>query len=142
MLASVAPLLAVPPAAPGLPWPPAVLARGGPFAGLLAAVAPPFVVLGVGLPVPPAPAAVAPAAPSLLALGVAAPARPRLARRLLRALAARLLPWRPAPPPLAAASRARRLPLGSRVRVALPGGPAVVGIARALAAPGRLCLAV
>lgn len=75
VLDSVAPLIAVPPAETGLKWPNDVLARGGKLAGILAEVAQPFVVLGVGLNVTQAPEEVDPDATSLLDLGVAAPDR-------------------------------------------------------------------
>ncbi|CKN77972.1 bifunctional protein BirA: biotin operon repressor + biotin--[acetyl-CoA-carboxylase] synthetase [Mycobacterium tuberculosis] len=142
VLDSVAPLIAVPPAETGLKWPNDVLARGGKLAGILAEVAQPFVVLGVGLNVTQAPEEVDPDATSLLDLGVAAPDRNRIASRLLRELEARIIQWRNANPQLAADYRARSLTIGSRVRVELPGGQDVVGIARDIDDQGRLCLDV
>lgn len=102
----------------------------------------PFVVLGVGLNVTQAPEEVDPDATSLLDLGVAAPDRNRIASRLLRELEARIIQWRNANPQLAADYRARSLTIGSRVRVELPGGQDVVGIARDIDDQGRLCLDV
>ncbi|AMC74828.1 bifunctional biotin operon repressor/biotin--[acetyl-CoA-carboxylase] synthetase [Mycobacterium tuberculosis] len=63
VLDSVAPLIAVPPAETGLKWPNDVLARGGKLAGILAEVAQPFVVLGVGLNVTQAPKRLIPTRP-------------------------------------------------------------------------------
>lgn len=114
------PLIAVLLAETGLKWPNDVLARGGKLAGILAEVAQPFVVLGVGLNVTQAPEEVDPDATSLLDLGVAAPDRNRIASRLLRELEARIIQWRNANPQLAADYRARSLTIGSRVRVELP----------------------
>lgn len=99
-------------------------------------------VLGVGLNVTQAPEEVDPDATSLLDLGVAAPDRNRIASRLLRELEARIIQWRNANPQLAADYRARSLTIGSRVRVELPGGQDVVGIARDIDDQGRLCLDV
>ncbi len=128
----------------GLKWPNDVLAGGGKLAGILAEVAQPFAVIGVGLNVTQAPEEVdGPGATSLLDQGVAAPDRDLLVRRLLRELGERIASWRAArgaDAQLAADYRARSLTIGSRVRAQLPGGQEVVGIARDIDDQGRLCL--
>lgn len=125
----------------GLKWPNDVLAGGGKLAGILAEVVAPVVVIGVGLNVTQAPEeSDAPGATSLLDLGMVAPDRDGLVRRLLRELAARVIQWRSADPALVADYRARSLTIGSRVRAELPGGKEVVGVARGIDEGGRLCL--
>ncbi|BBX97945.1 biotin--[acetyl-CoA-carboxylase] ligase [Mycobacterium lacus] len=126
----------------GLKWPNDVLAGGGKLAGILAEVARPVVVIGLGLNVTQSPEEVdVPGATSLLDLGVAAPDRDRLVGGLLRDLRLRIAQWRSADPQLAADYRARCLTIGSRVRAQLPGGNEFVGIARGIDDQGRLCLA-
>lgn len=142
---AVAPLLVGTPVQAGLKWPNDVLAGPpgsvGKLAGILAEVAQPFAVVGMGLNVTQAPEETdGPGATSLLDLGVPAPDRDRLARRLLRALGARTAQWRSADPLLADDYRAHSLTIGSRVRVVLPGGTEVVGIARDVDEQGRLCV--
>ncbi len=141
---AVAPLLEGTGVEAGLKWPNDVLAGGGKLAGILAEVARPFVVIGVGLNVTQAPEEVeGPGATSLLDLGVAAPDRDQLVRRLLRELAARITAWRAtrgADLQLAADYRVRSLTIGSRVRAVLPGGKEVVGTASGVDDQGRLCL--
>jgi BirA family biotin operon repressor/biotin-[acetyl-CoA-carboxylase] ligase len=124
---------------PGLKWPNDVLVDGGKLAGILAEVARPSVVIGLGLNVAPAPADVA-GATSLVQLGVAEPDRQRLAGSLLRELGSRIAQWRSADPALAADYRARSLTIGSRVRAQLPGGDEVVGTAHDVDDRGQLCL--
>ncbi|WP_204808127.1 biotin--[acetyl-CoA-carboxylase] ligase [Mycobacterium riyadhense] len=128
----------------GLKWPNDVLAGGGKLAGILAEVAQPFAVVGVGLNVTLDPEEVdGPGATSLLDQGVSAPDRDLLARRLLRELGERIASWRTAggaDARLAADYRARSLTIGSRVCAQLPGGQDVVGIARDIDEQGRLCL--
>jgi BirA family transcriptional regulator, biotin operon repressor / biotin---[acetyl-CoA-carboxylase] ligase len=139
---AVGPLLQVTGVEAGLKWPNDVLAGGGKLAGILAEVAKPVVVIGVGLNVTQAPEEVA-GAPSLLDLGVAAPDRDQLVRSLLRELGGRIAAWRAArgsDPQLAADYRARSLTIGSRVRAQLPGGRELVGTARDIDDQGRLCL--
>jgi BirA family biotin operon repressor/biotin-[acetyl-CoA-carboxylase] ligase len=131
-----------------LKWPNDVLAgppgSPGKLAGILAEVARPYVVIGLGLNVTQAPDEVeGPGATSLLDLGVAAPDRGRLVVTVLRELAARIAAWRAArgtDPQLAADYRARSLTLGTRVRAELPGGYQVVGTARDIDDQGRLCI--
>jgi BirA family transcriptional regulator, biotin operon repressor / biotin---[acetyl-CoA-carboxylase] ligase len=122
----------------GLKWPNDVLVDGGKLAGILAEVARPAVVIGLGLNVTQAPEEIA-GATSLLQLGVA-PDRQRLVGSLLRELAKRIAQWRSADPVLAADYRARSLTIGSRVRAQLPGGTEVVGTARDVDERGQLCL--
>src|SRR5271163_3552360 len=132
----------------GLKWPNDVLAgppdRTGKLAGILAEVARPVVVIGLGLNVTQAPEEVdGPGATSLLDLGVAAPDRDQLLRRLLRELGGRILSWRAARGAdwqLAADYQARSLTIGTRVRAQLPGGKEIVGTASAVDDQGRLCL--
>ncbi|AKN17980.1 biotin apo-protein ligase [Mycobacterium haemophilum DSM 44634] len=141
VLDTVAPMLDVTGVDAGLKWPNDVVASGGKLAGILAEVAQPAIVVGVGLNVTQAPEEVdGPGATSLLDLGVPAPDREQLVRRLLRELDARVGQWRRADPQLMADYRARSLTLGSRVRAELPGGTDVVGTARGIDDQGRLCL--
>jgi BirA family biotin operon repressor/biotin-[acetyl-CoA-carboxylase] ligase len=136
---AVAPLLQVTGVEAGLKWPNDVLAGGGKLAGILAEVAKPVVVIGVGLNVTQAPEEVT-RATSLLDLGVAAPDRDQLVCSLLRELGERIVQWRSAAPQLAADYRTRSLTIGARVRAQLPGGKEVVGTARDIDDQGRLCL--
>jgi BirA family transcriptional regulator, biotin operon repressor / biotin---[acetyl-CoA-carboxylase] ligase len=132
----------------GLKWPNDVLAgqpdSPGKLAGILAEVVRPVVVIGLGLNVTQAPEEVdGPGATSLLDLGVAAPDRDQLVRRLLRELGGRIVGWRAtrgADWQLAADYRARSLTIGTRVRAQLPGGNEIVGTATAVDDQGRLCL--
>ena len=136
---AVGPLLQVTGVEAGLKWPNDVLAGGGKLAGILAEVAKPVVVIGVGLNVTQAPEEVT-RATSLLDLGVAAPDRDQLVCSLLRELGERIVQWRSAAPQLAADYRTRSLTIGARVRAQLPGGKEVVGTARDIDDQGRLCL--
>lgn len=143
---TVAPLIDTSIVVAGLKWPNDVLAgpagATGKLAGILVEVARLFAVIGIGINVTQAPAEVdGPGATSLLDLGVPAPDRDQLVRGLLPRLAARIAQWRSADPQLAADYRARSLTIGSRVRVQLPGGRELVGIARDIDDQGRLCLA-
>jgi BirA family transcriptional regulator, biotin operon repressor / biotin---[acetyl-CoA-carboxylase] ligase len=132
----------------GLKWPNDVLAGSGDttgkLAGILAEVARPVVVIGLGLNVTQAPDEVdGPGATSLLDLGVAAPDRDRLVVAVLRELGGRIVAWqaaRGADWQLAADYRARSLTIGTRVRAQLPGGKDIVGTASGIDDHGRLCL--
>jgi BirA family transcriptional regulator, biotin operon repressor / biotin---[acetyl-CoA-carboxylase] ligase len=147
---AVAPLLEGTGVEAGLKWPNDVLAgppdSHGKLAGILAEVARPVVVIGLGLNVTQAPEEVdGPGATSLLELGVAAPDRDRLLRRLLRELGGRIVSWRAARGAdwqLAADYRARSLTIGNRVRAYLPGGKQLVGTASGIDDQGRLCIEV
>jgi BirA family biotin operon repressor/biotin-[acetyl-CoA-carboxylase] ligase len=123
----------------GLKWPNDVLAGGGKLAGILAEVATPVVVIGVGLNVTQAPEEVA-GATSLHDLGVAAPDRDQLVCSLLRELGGRIVQWRGADPRLAADYRSRSLTIGTRVSAQLPGGREIIGTARDIDDQGGLCL--
>ncbi|MCV6973525.1 biotin--[acetyl-CoA-carboxylase] ligase [Mycobacterium bourgelatii] len=130
----------------GLKWPNDVLANAfgsmAKLAGILAEVAHPFAVVGLGLNVYEAPGDV-PDAASLVDAGVAEPDRHVIVRHLLRELGGRIASWRSAhgaDAQLMADYRARSLTLGSRVRAVLPGGKDVVGVARDIDDEGRLCL--
>jgi BirA family biotin operon repressor/biotin-[acetyl-CoA-carboxylase] ligase len=100
------------------------------------------IVVGVGINVTLRADEVAdPVATSLLGLGVVAPNRDRLVRRLLRELGTRIGRWRAvggADDQLMADYRARSLTIGSRVRAVLPGDREVVGTARSVDEQGRL----
>lgn len=139
---TVAPLLQGSAVELGLKWPNDVLAGGGKLAGILAEVARPVVVIGLGLNVTQCPEGIE-GATSLLDLGVAAPDRGQLVCGLLRELGRWIVAWRAARGAdwgLAADYRARSLTIGARVRAELPGGKDVVGTASALDDHGRLCL--
>lgn len=145
---AVSPVLEAAGAEAGLKWPNDVLAgppgSKGKLAGILAEVARPFVVIGLGLNVTQSPQEVdEPGATSLVDLGVLAPDRDRLLRALLRELGRRIVGWRAARGAdwqLAADYRARSLTVGSRVRAHLPGDKQLVGIAAGIDDQGRLCL--
>lgn len=145
---TVTPLLAAAGAQAGLKWPNDVLAGApdspGKLAGILAEVAKPVVVIGLGLNVTQSADEIdGPGATSLLDLGVAAPDRTRLVSALLRELGRRIVAWRAARGAdwaLAADYRARSMTIGTRVRAHLPGGKQVDGTATAIDDQGRLCL--
>ena len=141
---AVAPLLEGTSVQLGLKWPNDVLASGGKLAGILAEVAKPVVVIGLGLNVTQAPEDVdGPGATSLLDLGVPAPDRGRLVGAVLRELGGRIVAWRAARGAdwqLAADYRARSLTIGACVAAQLPGGREVAGTASAVDDQGRLCL--
>jgi BirA family biotin operon repressor/biotin-[acetyl-CoA-carboxylase] ligase len=141
---AVAPLLDGTGVQAGLKWPNDVLANGGKLAGILAEVARPVVVIGLGLNVTQSPGDVdLPGATSLLDLGVPAPDRNRLVGALLRELGRRIIAWRAARGAdwaLAADYRERSLTIGTRVRAHLPGGKEIVGTASGVDDQGRLCL--
>jgi BirA family transcriptional regulator, biotin operon repressor / biotin---[acetyl-CoA-carboxylase] ligase len=141
---AVAPLLEGTGVQAGLKWPNDVLAGGGKLAGILAEVAKPVVVIGLGLNVTQAPEQVdGPGATSLLDLGVDAPDRDQLLRSLLRELGGRIVAWRAARGAdwqLAADYRARSLTIGTRVCAQLPGGKEIVGTASGIDDHGRLCI--
>jgi BirA family biotin operon repressor/biotin-[acetyl-CoA-carboxylase] ligase len=127
-----------------LKWPNDVLVGDGKLAGILAEVASPkpLIVVGLGLNVTLRATEVqSPAATSLLELGVAAPDRDRLVRRLLADLGTRMAQWRDSggsDAKLMGDYRARSLTVGSRVRAILPGDREIVGVARAVDDQGRL----
>lgn len=130
----------------GLKWPNDVLAglpgSPGKLAGILAEVARPVVVIGLGLNVFEAPDGIE-GATSLADLGLASPDRTRVVSALLTELGRRIVAWRAARGAdwaLAADYRARSLTLGNRVRAHLPGGREVVGLATAVDDQGRLCI--
>jgi BirA family biotin operon repressor/biotin-[acetyl-CoA-carboxylase] ligase len=145
---TVAPLLEPTGSAVGLKWPNDVLAgppdSAGKLAGILAEVAKPVVVIGLGLNVTQSADEIdGPGATSLLDLGVPAPDRTQLVNRLLRELGRRIVAWRLARGAdweLAGDYRARSLTIGTRVRAHLPGGKQLVGTASGIDDQGRLCL--
>jgi BirA family biotin operon repressor/biotin-[acetyl-CoA-carboxylase] ligase len=141
---AVAPLLEGTGVQAGLKWPNDVSAGGGKLAGILAEVAKPVVIIGLGLNVTQAPEEVdGPGATSLFDLGVDAPDRDQLVRSLLRELGGRIVAWRAARGAdwqLAADYRARSLTIGTRVRAQLPGDKEIVGTASGIDDHGRLCI--
>jgi BirA family biotin operon repressor/biotin-[acetyl-CoA-carboxylase] ligase len=128
----------------GVKWPNDVMVGDRKLAGILSEVASPdtFVVIGIGLNVTlSAVEAGDPVAVSLLDLGVAAPDRDRLVRRLLFELGSRIDDWRMGvgvDDKLRADYRARSLTIGSEVRALLPGDREIVGAARGIDGEGRL----
>jgi BirA family biotin operon repressor/biotin-[acetyl-CoA-carboxylase] ligase len=145
---AVAPLLEGAGVRVGLKWPNDVLAgpadSPGKLAGILAEVAKPVVVIGLGLNVTQSADEIdGPGATSLLDLGVPAPDRTRLVSALLAELGRRLVAWRAARGAdwaLAADYRERSLTIGARVRAHLPGGKHIDGTASGIDDQGRLCL--
>lgn len=126
----------------GLKWPNDVLVDGAKLAGILAEVARPIVVIGLGLNVFEVPNRIV-GATSLLDLGVAAPDRHQLVCELLRQLGRRIVGWRAARGAdwaLVADYRARSLTIGNRVHAHLPGGRDIVGTAVGIDDQGRLVL--
>jgi len=141
---AVTPLLEVAGVQASLKWPNDVLANGGKLAGILAEVARPVVVIGLGLNVTQSPDEIDDrGATSLLDLGVPAPDRNQLVCALLRELGRRIVAWRVARGAdwaLAADYRERSLTIGTRVRALLPGGKELVGTASGVDDQGRLCV--
>ncbi len=126
-----------------LKWPNDVLVGNGKLAGILAEVAAPVVVVGLGLNVSltadelPDPAAV-----SLTMLDHYAD-RTELATALLEALSDRVRQWRAAggvDGPMAADYRAASSTIGTRVRALLPGDSEIVGTATGIDDSGRLLI--
>jgi BirA family biotin operon repressor/biotin-[acetyl-CoA-carboxylase] ligase len=129
-----------------LKWPNDVLADGGKLAGILAEAVPTraAIVVGIGVNVTLRSAEVPDVGiASLLELGIEAPDRDRLTRRLLLDLGGRIAEWRQAgagSSKLIVDYRARSATIGSRVRATLPGGGRVVGMARDVDDQGRLVI--
>jgi BirA family biotin operon repressor/biotin-[acetyl-CoA-carboxylase] ligase len=128
----------------GLKWPNDVLVNDFKLAGILAEVAAPAIVVGLGLNVTlTADEAPDPHATSLLMLKSPATDRNVLARRILRELALRIDAWRTAggaDSALIADYQRYSLTLNSRVRATLPGDREVIGLARSIDETGRLCV--
>jgi BirA family biotin operon repressor/biotin-[acetyl-CoA-carboxylase] ligase len=138
----------------GLKWPNDVLAGDKKLAGILSEVAADarskkasaprkLIVVGVGLNVASPGEQLTEGATSLVDLGVAAPDRHRLARRLLRELGDRVVGWRAAggaDERLMTDYRDRSVTIGSQVRVVLPGDRELAGLAASIDDRGRLCL--
>lgn len=125
----------------GLKWPNDVLVGTGKLAGILAEVAAPVIVVGLGLNVSltadelPDPNAV-----SLRMLGHDAD-RTALTVALLHALADRLAQWRAGEDAaLAADYRAVSTTIGTQVRAILPGDSEIVGTATGIDDSGRLLI--
>lgn len=121
-------------------WPNDVLVGSGKLAGILAEVAAPVVVVGLGLNVGfdasdlPDPKAV-----SLAMLGRPVD-RTELAAALLGRLSERIEQWRAADATLATDYRAASSTIGTRVRALLPGGDEITGVASAVDEGGRLII--
>ena len=124
----------------GLKWPNDVLVGTGKLAGILAEVAAPVIVVGLGLNVSlsvdelPDPHAV-----SMTMLGHLAD-RNELTIALLQALSSKLARWRAGDPALAADYRVASTTIGTRVRALLPGGSEIVGVATGIDDAGRLLI--
>ena len=127
----------------GLKWPNDVLVGDGKLAGILAEVAAPVVVIGLGLNVSfdeterPDPNAV-----SLAMLGHDAD-RNEVVIALLQGLSARVAHWRAASgadADLAADYRTASTTIGTRVRAVLPGDSEIVGVATGVDDAGRLLI--
>lgn len=122
----------------GLKWPNDVLVGGGKLTGILAEVAAPVIVVGLGLNVSltadelPDPHAV-----SLSMLGRDTD-RTALTIALLRALGDGLTRWRAADPTLASDYRKVSTTIGTRVRALLPGDSEIIGVATGIDDAGRL----
>lgn len=121
-------------------WPNDVLVGSGKLAGILAEVAAPVVVVGVGLNVSldasdlPDPNAV-----SMTMLGHDVD-RTALAAALLRTLSERIEQWRAGDTRLAADYRGISSTIGTRVRALLPGDDEIIGVANAVDDGGRLII--
>lgn len=141
---AVTPLLEATGCRAGLKWPNDVLADGRKLGGILAEVARPVVVIGLGLNVTQAAEEVdGPGATSLFDLGVDAPDRDGLVCAVLRELGRRIVAWRAARGAdlaLAADYQACSLTIGGPVRAQLPGGKEIVGTASGIDDHGRLCV--
>lgn len=125
----------------GLKWPNDVLAGDGKLAGILAEVAAPAIVVGIGLNVTLRADEVGESlARSLTDLGVDKPDRTAVAVALLHSLGERVVSWRAGDRRLMADYRAASTTVGRQVRAELPGGRAVVGLARSVDDQGRLCI--
>ena len=123
----------------GLKWPNDVLVGGRKCAGILAEVAGEAVVLGVGLNVTTTDAELPDERATSLALAAATTTdRDTVLRVVLRALAAAYAGWQADPDSLAPAYRSVCTTLGRQVRLHLPDGGIVEGIAGDVDAEGRL----
>lgn len=121
-------------------WPNDVLVGERKLAGILAEVAAPVVVVGIGLNVGfDAGDAPDPNAVSMTMLGRDVD-RTDLAATLLRTLSARIEQWRAADAALATDYRKVSSTIGTRVRALLPGGDELVGTATAVDDGGRLVI--
>lgn len=132
------------PVRPGLKWPNDVMAGGRKLAGILAEMAGPAstIVVGVGLNATMSPAEV-PDAISLSQLGVAHVDRHALTCAILREAAGRIAAWRDSggsEPGLVESYRQHSLTIGALVWATVPGGRAIVGLARDVDDAGRLCI--
>ncbi len=121
-------------------WPNDVLVGSGKLAGILAEVAAPAVVVGIGLNVSfDASDSPDPNAVSLTMLGHDVD-RTELAAALLRTLSERIGQWRAADGKLAADYRAISSTIGTRVRALLPGDDEITGVATVVDDGGRLTI--
>ena len=125
----------------GLKWPNDVLVGPGKLAGILAEVAAPVIVVGLGLNVSLTPDDLPdPAAVSLGMLGFDVD-RTELTVSLLRALSERLEQWRAGDrTAMAADYRAMSTTIGTQVRAILPGDAEIIGTATGIDDSGRLLI--
>lgn len=132
---------------PGLKWPNDILAGGvhsgeGKLGGILAEMAAPLIVVGLGLNVTlTADEAPDPRATSLLMLGSTMLDRSALLGAILAELTARIDRWKTfggADPALVGDYRRHSLTLGTRVRALMPGDREIVGVATDIGDLGQL----
>jgi BirA family biotin operon repressor/biotin-[acetyl-CoA-carboxylase] ligase len=125
-----------------LKWPNDVLVADRKLAGILAEVADGAVAVGVGLNVSTRAEELPGAGATSLALaGADTVDRETVLKAVLRLLARGYAGWRADPAALPPAYRSVCSTLGRAVRVELPGGPAVTGVAESVDDDGRLVVA-
>lgn len=132
---------------PGLKWPNDIQVGEGKLGGILAEMAGPVIVVGVGLNVTLTAPEIEEAAPdahatSLLMLGSTMLDRSALLGAVLAELSQRIDRWkiRPGDSALAQDYRQRSLTLGTRVRAIMPGDREVVGVATGIGELGQLLI--
>jgi BirA family biotin operon repressor/biotin-[acetyl-CoA-carboxylase] ligase len=135
---------------PGLKWPNDIQVGEGKLGGILAEMAAPVIVVGVGLNVTLTAPEIEEAAPnshatSLLMLGSTMLDRSALLGSILAELTARIDRWKVGSggaggpdPSLIADYRSHSLTLGSRVRALLPGDREIIGVATDISELGQL----
>jgi len=137
---------------PGLKWPNDIEIGAGKLGGILAEMAAPVVVVGLGLNVTLTAAEIDAEAPearatSLLMLGSTMLDRSALLGSILAELTARIDRWKNFPdrtggpdPSLVQDYRRHSLTLGARVRAVVPGGDEIVGVATDIGDCGQLLI--
>ena len=124
----------------GVKWPNDVLVGTGKLAGILAEVAAPVIVVGLGLNVSLAADELPDARAVSLSMLDRDVDRSDLACAVLRELSARLHSWRTADPALASDYRSVSTTIGNRVRAILPNDTEIVGTAIDIDDAGRLLI--